>query len=68
MLAYARTEDEGRDSSVELYLINHWIKEFSLRDLIDRVSVATSVNPIDYFLILFKWLMNERLSGASREE
>ena len=35
---YAKTELEGRDSSVELYLLNHWVKDLSLRDLIDRVS------------------------------
>lgn len=40
MHAFAKTEMEGRDNSVELYLLNHWIKELSLRDLIDRVSVS----------------------------
>jgi hypothetical protein len=57
MVSYAKTENEGRDSSVELYLLNHWTKELSLRDLIDRVSQATSANPDNYFLVLLGWLM-----------
>jgi hypothetical protein len=45
LLAYAKTEDEGKDNSVELYLLNHWVKELSLRDLIDRVSNASTDSP-----------------------
>ena len=43
MLTYARTELEGRDTSVELYLLNQWIKDLSLRDLIDKVSSSSQV-------------------------
>ena len=53
LASYARTELEGRDSSVELYLLNHWVKDLSLRDLIDRVSFAcTQIDPY-FFMTLF---------------
>jgi hypothetical protein len=41
MGAYATAEIELRDNSVELYLLNHWVKDLSLRDLIDRVSFCS---------------------------
>lgn len=68
MTSFAKSEIEcaGRDSSVELYLLNHWVKDFSLRDLIDRVS-TTSASDDKYFLILMKWLMDQKLSGNSEE-
>ncbi len=52
LLAYARTQLESRDHSVELYLLNYWVKDFSLRDLIDRVA-SSSVIEDKSFLILF---------------
>lgn len=38
MQTYMKSELEGKDSSVELYLLNNWIKELSIRDLNDRIS------------------------------
>jgi hypothetical protein len=68
MGAYAKTEIEGRDNSVELYLLNHWIKDLSLRDLIDRVSFCSINYDPRYFLNLFSWLMTNSLSAASSDE
>lgn len=60
LAAYAHSEVNsvvlGKDSSVELYLLNYWVRELSLRDLIDRVSNA-SLTDEKYFLVLLKWLM-----------
>lgn len=67
MCQYAFAEVTNKDSSVELYLLNNWIKEFSLRDLIDRVSLSSIQND-KYFTILLKWIMNYRLSGNSDEK
>ena len=38
MQSYAKADFEGRDNSVEQYLLNNWIKDLSLRDLIDRIA------------------------------
>jgi hypothetical protein len=62
MCAYAQAEVECRDNSVELYLLNHWVREFSIRDLIDRIQVSTQVDN-RHFLILFKWLSQNKLTG-----
>ena len=62
MTAFAKTELEGRDNSVELYFLNHWVKELSLRDLIDRVSNSYQLND-KVFIPLFKWLMFHSLAG-----
>jgi len=43
MQAYAKAEVDARDSSVELYLLNHWVKELSLRDLIDEYLLHHSL-------------------------
>ena len=67
MAAYAKVEVEGRDNSVELYLLNHWSKEFTLRDLIDRVA-ATCVIEEKHFSLLFKWLSANRLQGSAAGE
>ena len=40
MNSYARTEMEGKDTSVELHLLNNWTKDLSLRDLVDRLASA----------------------------
>jgi hypothetical protein len=66
LTVYARSVKENRDHSVELYLSNYWVKEFSLRDLIDRVAVASLSND-DFFLILFTWLMSVRLNAAEEK-
>jgi len=52
LLVYAKAQLESRDHSVELYLFNYWVKDFSLRDLIDRVA-SSSVIEDKSFLILF---------------
>lgn len=62
MQAYARAEIEQRDNSVELYLLNHWVKDLSLRDLIDRVSNSCQQDE-KIFLALFKWLNFHSISG-----
>lgn len=41
MGVFAQAEVDNRDNSVELYLLNHWVREFSLRDLIDRIANAS---------------------------
>lgn len=44
---YAKNERKSnmygqqKDSSVELFLLNFWVKELTLRDLADRISMAT---------------------------
>ena len=38
MDVYTNSELEGHDSTVELYLLNFWTKQLSLRDLCDRVG------------------------------
>mmetsp|Transcript_22838 Transcript_22838/g.22090 ORF Transcript_22838/g.22090 Transcript_22838/m.22090 type:complete len:165 (-) Transcript_22838:1806-2300(-) len=62
---YGKYANSEEDNSVELYLLNNWSKELSLRDLIDRVGLA--VKETSTFQYLFKWLMNERLQAASEE-
>lgn len=42
MHTFTKAELEGRENSVELYLMNHWIKDLSLRDLIDRISALST--------------------------
>ncbi len=59
LLTYSKAELEERDPSVELYLLNYWIRDFSLRDLIDRVA-SSSVTDEKVFLVLFNWLMTKR--------
>ena len=67
MSSYGLTCLEGRDTSVELYLLNHWVRDFSLRDLIDRVSVSSTEDE-RIFLPLFRWLMSTRLSANTEEK
>lgn len=38
MNVYTSAELEGHDSTVELYLLNFWTKELSVRDICDRIS------------------------------
>lgn len=38
MNVYSTSETEGHDSTVELYLLNFWTKELSVRDICDRIS------------------------------
>lgn len=38
MRVFALAQTDRRDNSVELYLLNQWVREFTLRDLIDRIA------------------------------
>ena len=67
MVAYSKAELEERDPSVELYLLNYWIRDFSLRDLIDRVA-ASSVAEEKAFLVLFSWLMSKRANVSTEDK
>ena len=40
MSVYTVAEMEGHDSTVELYLLNFWTKELSVRDICDRISYS----------------------------
>jgi len=40
MALYAQSEVEETDSSVELYLLNFWTKDLSVRDLTDRIGLC----------------------------
>ena len=68
MHSYSKTEFEGKDNSVELYLLNHWVKDLSLRDLIDRVAFTCTNFDNKYFLCLFKWILFNNLSHSSEEK
>jgi hypothetical protein len=67
MSVYAQAVVDQRDCSVETYLLNYWVKDFSLRDLIDRVTTSSLMDD-KYFSPLFNWLMNTRLCGNSEEK
>lgn len=67
MAAYAKTHLESRDNSVELYLLNHWIKDLSLRDLIDRITFACTNFNEKYFESLFNWLITHSLNNNGNE-
>ena len=41
MHIYAKSESEGKDSTVEMYLLNFWTKDLSTRDLSDRISLCS---------------------------
>lgn len=61
MDVFAQAIVDGKDSSIEQYLLNFWIKDLSLRDLVDRISVTCRFEPKNsakYFNILFTWLIN----------
>ena len=40
MNVYARSEIDEADSTVELYLLNFWTKDLSIRDLSDRIALC----------------------------
>jgi len=67
MSAFAQANIDNRDSSVETYLLNYWVKDFTLRDLIDRVSYSC-LSDERYFLHLFTWLMTNKISSNSEEK
>lgn len=51
--AYAAQILDEEDGSVELYLLNFWVKEHSVRDLCDRISLASQGT--EYFPTLLEW-------------
>jgi len=65
MSAFALPEVEKRDNSVELYLLNHWVRDFSVRDLVDRISTLC-ITDERLFMHLIKWLSTSKL--ADNEE
>jgi len=40
MNVYAKSEVDELDSTVELYLLNFWTKDLSIRDLSDRIGLC----------------------------
>lgn len=42
--AYAKSIIDEKDSSIEKYLLNFWVKDLSLRDLIDRILQTTKMD------------------------
>jgi len=57
MKVFAMSEANEQDSSVELYLLNFWVKDLSIRDLCDRISLIVATGePLPTFNPLFKWL------------
>ena len=40
MSVYATSDAEDQDCTVELYLLNFWSKDLSIRDLTDRIGLA----------------------------
>jgi hypothetical protein len=67
MSVYAQAQLDSRDFSVEIYLLNYWVKDFSIRDLIDRVSSSSSLDE-RYFSPLFSWLMTSKLNASNDEK
>lgn len=67
MSAYAQASVDNRDNSVETYLLNYWVKDFTLRDLIDRIASASQVDN-KYFQYLFSWLMTNKISSNTEEK
>ena len=42
--AYSKSIIDEKDSSIEKYLLNFWVKDLSLRDLIDRIQVTIKMD------------------------
>jgi len=40
MNVYGKSEVDELDSTVELYLLNFWTKDLSIRDLADRIGLC----------------------------
>ena len=65
MSVYAQACVDGKDSSIESYLMNQWTRELSLRDLADRTQHTLRhgyVPPERSFPHLLGWVMEQRLS------
>lgn len=55
---------EDRDSSIEQYLLDFWVKDLSLRDLVDRIQFSArkaGQGHSQVFNALFSWLVNSKL-------
>jgi len=68
---FSRSIIDGRDSSIEQYLLNFWTKELSLRDIVDRISVATRFATelnTEVFRILLNWLIHQKINGETPME
>jgi hypothetical protein len=62
---------DGRDSSIEQYLLNFWTKDLSLRDLVDRIHTTSRFAPelnSEIFNILLSWLVNTFILGEKAVE
>ena len=70
MDVFAQAILNGKDSSIEQYLLNFWVKDLSLRDLIDRIHVTCRLeqNSAVFFNILFTWLFNYKICPQNEEE
>jgi len=56
MSLYSKACFEGKDSSIEQYLLNFWTKDLSLRDIVDRIQYTFKyelVEPDSSFSSLF---------------
>ena len=65
---FAKAMIDGRDSSIEQYLLNFWCKDLSLRDLVDHIFMCYHSAPelkSDIFNILFSWVVNAKLINES---
>jgi hypothetical protein len=60
MLKYGLAKLSERESSVELYLLNFWTTDLSMRDLCDRINTASNTQEVTQklFTHLFDWLMS----------
>ncbi len=65
MDAFASAVLDGRDSSIEQYLLVNWTKNLSLRDLVDRVAISCrfSSSKGETFNCLLNWILKNRLEG-----
>lgn len=64
MAIYAQACIDGKDSSIESYLLNQWTRELSLRDLVDRTQHTLRyeyVPPESSFPPLLDWMIEQRL-------
>jgi hypothetical protein len=58
-MAYSRQIVDEVDASVELYLLNFWVKDHSVRDVCDRIA-KSSIN-FEVFAVLLGWFKSTNL-------
>ena len=72
MDVYAQALMEGRDASIEQYLLTFWVKDLSIRDLMDRISITSRFTRADekeaVFASLFSWLYNAKIEPESNPD